>query len=54
MPFVGFKPFPKVEICRHPEHDPPKLVLLEPGVHVYKCPACGKPQAWYEPRGINW
>lgn len=19
-----------------------------------KCPACGKPQAWYEPRGINW
>lgn len=18
------------------------------------CPACGKPQSWYEPRGINW
>lgn len=19
-----------------------------------KCPACGKPQGWYEPRGFNW
>jgi len=19
-----------------------------------KCPACGKPQGWYEPRGVNW
>lgn len=19
-----------------------------------KCPACGKPQGWYEPRGYNW
>lgn len=27
--------------CRHPEHEPPSMVVLEPGVYEYECPGCG-------------
>lgn len=28
--------------CRHPDHDPPKLIVLEPGLYEHTCPGCGR------------
>ena len=28
--------------CRHPEHNPPGNIVLDPGTYEYVCPACGK------------
>jgi hypothetical protein len=50
MPFV---PVPQLPIepyrepCRHPEHKPPNMIVLPPGVHVWKCPACGEETILY-------
>lgn len=27
--------------CYHPEHDPPGMIVLEPGSYEYTCPQCG-------------
>lgn len=27
--------------CRHPDHYPPNMIVLEPGVYEYEYPACG-------------
>lgn len=27
--------------CRHPEHEPPKFRVFEPGTWEHECPACG-------------
>ena len=26
--------------CRHPEHNPPNMVVLDPGTYIYACPGC--------------
>ncbi len=31
---------PEFGFCKHPEHDPPKHIVLDPGVYEYQCPAC--------------
>jgi hypothetical protein len=31
--------FPKP--CRHPEHNPPQFIYLEPGIYEHTCPGCG-------------
>lgn len=41
MPFVGYKPFDEKSKCMHPEHHPPSMIVLPPGVHTYECPSCG-------------
>lgn len=41
MPFKKFTPVPKREQCKHPEHYPPSMVVLEPGSHDWECPGCG-------------
>lgn len=28
-------------ICRHPSHNPPGMIVLEPGHYEYECPGCG-------------
>jgi hypothetical protein len=28
--------------CLHPEHNPPTMIVLEPGAYVYTCPKCNK------------
>lgn len=28
--------------CTSPEHNPPNMIVLEPGVYEYTCPQCGK------------
>ena len=45
MPFKRYEPFEKQETCTHPEHDPPGMIVLEPGTHVYECPRCGAEQS---------
>lgn len=27
--------------CQHPEHNPPSMIVLEPGIYEYTCPSCG-------------
>lgn len=28
--------------CFHPEHNPPGMIVLEPGIYEHTCPGCGK------------
>jgi hypothetical protein len=39
MPFVDYTP--PQQVCQSREHDPPKMIVLQPGTHTYQCPACG-------------
>lgn len=32
------------QICRHPEHDPPRMQMLEPGLYEHTCPSCRSTQ----------
>lgn len=27
--------------CLHPEHNPPSMIVLEPGIYEHTCPGCG-------------
>lgn len=27
--------------CLHPEHNPPSMIVLAPGVYSHTCPGCG-------------
>ena len=27
--------------CTHPEHNPPRYIVLQPGRYEYECPGCG-------------
>lgn len=26
--------------CKHPEHHPPSMIVLKPGIHTWRCPSC--------------
>ena len=41
MPFVRHEPWVKFEFCSSPEHNPPSLMVLPPGIHTWECPVCG-------------
>lgn len=41
MPFIKHIK-PTYKYCSDPEHQPPSMQILELGVHVWQCPACGK------------
>ena len=28
-------------VCKHPEHNPPRMRVFEPGLYEHECPACG-------------
>lgn len=30
--------------CRHPEHNPPNMMVFSPGTYEHTCPACGATQ----------
>ena len=30
------------KICMHPEHEPPRYMVLESGTYKHVCPNCGK------------
>lgn len=42
--WVGLPGWPEAKICRHPEHDPPGHIVLEPGTYEHTCPGCGRVQ----------
>lgn len=33
-----------VEQCNHPDHDPAKMIVREPGFYQHDCPGCGLAQ----------
>lgn len=44
MPFRPLKPNEKpwdLEVCKDPEHFPPSMIVLPPGLHIWVCPSCG-------------
>lgn len=42
MPFIpNPNSWKEREPCRHPEHDPPSLIVLPPGNYTWQCPGCG-------------
>ena len=60
MPFVKHIPPAKhkktkweIKPCYNPEHNPPTHIVLQPGIHVYKCPGCGKETVINVPE-ISW
>ena len=51
---MPFKPtdknkWPKPKICLSPEHNPPGHIVLEPGMHTWVCPECGKETTYEVP-----
>jgi hypothetical protein len=36
--------WPEEKRCRDREHDPPTMIVLEPGIYEHECPRCGKKQ----------
>lgn len=41
MPFIDFIPCAN-DICKSPEHNPPGMIVLPAGLHIWKCPKCGQ------------
>ena len=40
MPTRKIKDLKRFNPCMHPEHDPPSMMVFEPGVYEHECPAC--------------
>lgn len=34
-------PWKQPKICRHPDHNVPNMIVLEPGTYEHTCPGCG-------------
>lgn len=34
------------QVCNHPEHNPPGLISLPPGIYEHTCPRCGRKQTF--------
>lgn len=37
--------------CRNPEHNPPSMIVLPPGVYEHTCPGCGHVTRFVVPEG---
>ena len=61
MPTRKIEDLPEPKICRHPEHDPPTMMVFKPGVYEHTCPGCGHKQQFvvghgptlHAPHGAN-
>jgi hypothetical protein len=42
---------PHVNYCRNPEHNPPNMIVLPPGVYEHTCPGCGHVSQFVVPKG---
>ena len=49
MAFIKHIPERETKRCRHPEHNPPGMIVLPPGTHIWRCPHCGATQRVYIP-----
>ena len=48
MPLKKIADMPKP--CLHPEHNPPTMIVLEPGTYEYTCPGCGEKTTFVVPQ----
>lgn len=39
----------KINFCRSSEHNPPTMIVLDPGEYEYTCPDCGHKQVFTVP-----
>jgi hypothetical protein len=37
-------------VCLSPEHNPPTMIVLPPGIYEYTCPSCGAKVVFTVPR----
>jgi hypothetical protein len=40
MPTRKIADFDQKQICRDPGHNPPTMMLFEPGIYEHECPSC--------------
>lgn len=40
MPLKKIADLPDTERCQHPEHNPPAMIVLPPGIYEHACPRC--------------
>ena len=38
-----------VNPCTHPEHNPPSMMVFEPGTYEHECPSCHEKQVFEVP-----
>jgi len=47
-------------VCTHPEHNPPSMMVYQPGVYEHTCPGCGRrvtftvPMVWWSTKPLAW
>jgi hypothetical protein len=44
----------KQQPCLHPEHNPPTMIVLEPGTYEHTCPGCGRTITFVVPPRPTW
>ncbi len=44
MTFIKHIPPPEDTRCRSREHNPPSMIVLPAGVHIWQCEDCGQQQ----------
>jgi hypothetical protein len=50
MPFTKFEPLDERDRpCTSPEHDPPSMLVQQPGTYTWKCPHCGREVTYVVP-----
>lgn len=42
MPTKKIRDFDHHEVCRHPDHEPHKMMVFKPGIYEHTCPGCGR------------
>lgn len=40
-------------MCVHREHEPPRYIVLEPGMYEHTCPGC-KRKTYFRVVGVTW
>jgi hypothetical protein len=41
MPTKKIADLPRQQYCRHPDHNPPSMMVYPPGIYEHTCPSCG-------------
>lgn len=54
MPLRKIYELQPISVCRNPEHDPPTMIHLEPGVYEHTCPGCGRVVRFVVPEGPSF
>lgn len=47
--FDAWAQAPLPEPCRHPDHDPAKLAVWQPGIYQHDCPGCKRSHVFRVP-----